>query len=211
MLAALSDQGLASRKSALQDRAMKIGYARVSTLDQNPDLQTAALKKAGCRKLFIDHGRSGASFDRPELTLCLKSLRAGDVLVVWKLDRLGRSLKHLLLTIDELQSRKVGFQSITENIDTGSAAGRMLLQLIGALAEFERSLIAERTKAGLAAAKRKGVRPGPRYRLGTIEVEHAKKLIDTGEDITTIARSLKVDRATLYRAFHRYERAQATS
>lgn len=190
---------------------MKIGYARVSTVDQNPALQEQALKRAGCRRLFVDKGRSGASFDRPELTRCLASLKAGDVLVVWKLDRLGRSLKHLLTTIDDLAARGVGFKSVSENIDTQTAAGRMLLQVIGTLAEFERSLIVERTRAGLAEAKARGARPGPRFRLGQREVTHARKLIDGGESPRAVATSFKVSPATLYRAFIRFPEAPAPS
>lgn len=183
---------------------MKIGYARVSTTDQNPALQEQALKRAGCRQVFVDKGQSGASFTRPELTKCLARLKAGDVLVVWKLDRLGRSLRHLLNTIDDLAARGVGFKSVSENIDTQTAAGRMLLQVIGTLAEFERSLMLERTHAGLAAARARGARPGPRYTLGAREVQHARKLIASGESPRAVATSLKVSAATLYRAFGRH-------
>lgn len=187
---------------------MKIGYARVSTTDQNPELQESALKKAGCRRLYVDRGKSGATFDRPELAKCLKSLKSGDVLVVWKLDRLGRSLKHLLMTIDDLAVRGVGFKSVSESIDTTTAAGRMLLQIVGTLAEFERSLIVERTRAGLAVAKAKGRRPGPRFSLGATETDHARKLLAAGETAATVARSFKVSRATLYRAFARHTVSQ---
>lgn len=183
---------------------MKVGYARVSTTDQNPELQESALKKAGCRRLYVDKGKSGTTFERPELAKCLKSLKPGDVLVVWKLDRLGRSLKHLLMTIDDLAARGVGFKSVSESIDTTTAAGRMLLQIVGTLAEFERSLIVERTRAGLAVAKAKGRRPGPRFSLGATEADHARKLLATGETAATVAKSLKVSRATLYRALDRH-------
>jgi DNA invertase Pin-like site-specific DNA recombinase len=126
---------------------MKYGYARVSTDDQKADLQITALKKAGCEHVFTDTA-SGSSAKRPELARCLASLRAGDVLVVWKLDRLGRSLSHLVAVLSDLQGRGVAFLSLlTEAIDTGNAAGRLMGHILGALAEFERSLIVERTQA----------------------------------------------------------------
>jgi len=145
---------------------MKYGYARVSTDDQKADLQTAALKQAGCEHVFTDTA-SGSSAKRPELARCLASLRAGDVLVVWKLDRLGRSLSHLVAVLSDLQGRGVAFLSLTEAIDTGNAAGRLMGHILGALAEFERSLIVERTQAGLKAAKQRGQKLGSevqRYR-----------------------------------------------
>jgi DNA invertase Pin-like site-specific DNA recombinase len=129
-----------------------VGYARVSTDDQNLDLQINALRSAGCDVIFQDQGLSGLALRRPGLEETLSSLSAGDVLVVWRLDRLGRSLLDLLGTIERLHVRKVGFRSLTETIDTTNATGRLMFQIMGALAEFERSLIAERTKAGLNAA-----------------------------------------------------------
>ena len=138
---------------------MKIGYARVSTDDQNPDLQIAALKKAGCRRIYTDR-ISGVATRRLELDKCLADLKAGDVLTAWKLDRLGRSLSHLVALLEDLEKRGVGFRSLTEAIDTVSAMGRLLGHMIAALAEFERSLIIERTRAGITAAKRRGVKLG---------------------------------------------------
>ena len=138
---------------------MRLGYARVSTDDQNPNLQVDALRKAGCDKIFTDRGISGATIKRPQLDRCLKQLQRGDVLVVWKLDRLGRSLGHLIQTIDDLRTRGVGFQSLTEHIETNSAHGRLLLGLLGSLAEFERGLIAERMTAGRVAARVSADRP----------------------------------------------------
>src|SRR5258706_5124442 len=144
---------------------MQIGYARVSTLDQNPQLQTDALKKAGCERIFTDH-LSGAHTDRPALAEALNVSRKGDTLVVWRLDRLARSVAHLLEIIAMLESRGVGFASLTETINTRSSTGRLVLHIFAALAEFERHLIRERTAAGLRAARDRG-RVGGRPRLMT--------------------------------------------
>ena len=134
---------------------MKIGYARVSTLDQNLELQTDALEKAGCEKIFTDRA-SGAKDDRQGLSDAIEFCRQGDSLVVWKLDRLGRSLKHLIETINELHSKKVGFVSVQESIDTTTSGGKLIFHVFGALAEFERELIRERTNAGLTSARARG-------------------------------------------------------
>lgn len=181
---------------------MKIGYARVSTTDQNPDLQLDALKKAGCRKVFTDEA-SGASITRPQLKKTLAILKAGDVLIVWKLDRLGRSLSHLIQLTSELAGRGVGFRSLSEAIDTTSAHGKLLLHMLGALAEFERSLITERTRAGLAAAKRRGVKVGRKPKLSPAQVKHAAKLIAGGERGDEVAKTMQVGKSTLYRALAR--------
>ncbi len=178
---------------------MKIGYCRVSTDDQNPDLQLAALKRAGCRKIFTDKA-TGAHVKRPELTKCLKALKAGDVLVVWKLDRLGRSLRDLIALLDDLKTRGVAFRSLTEAIDTATATGRAMWQMVGILAELERSLIQERTKAGRAAAQARGVKMGRKPKLTPQQVVHARKLLGQGERPNTVAQSLNVSRRTLYRA-----------
>src|SRR5712691_6111922 len=178
---------------------MKIGYCRVSTDDQNPALQLAALKRAGCRKIFTDKA-TGAHVKRPELTKCLKALKAGDVLVVWKLDRLGRSLRDLIALLDDLKTRGVAFRSLTEAIDTATATGRAMWQMVGILAELERSLIQERTKAGRAAAQARGVKMGRKPKLTPQQVAHARKLLDQGERLGDIAQSLNVSRRTLYRA-----------
>jgi len=135
---------------------MKYGYARVSTDDQNPALQLAALKKAGCHKVYKDDGISGATTKRPALLRCLEALEAGDTLIVWKLDRLGRSLRDLITMLDDLKQRGVKFRSLTEAIDTETPTGRAMWQMIGVLAELERSLITERTRAGVKAARRRG-------------------------------------------------------
>src|SRR5438445_7665890 len=178
---------------------MKIGYCRVSIDDQNPDLQLAALKRAGCRKIFTDKA-TGAHVKRPELTKCLKALKAGDVLVVWKLDRLGRSLRDLIALLDDLKTRGVAFRSLTEAIDTATATGRAMWQMVGILAELERSLIQERTKAGRAAAQARGVKMGRKPKLTPQQVVHARKLLGQGESPNTVAQLLKVSRRTLYRA-----------
>lgn len=182
---------------------MKYGYARVSTDDQNPALQLAALKKAGCKTVFKDEGLSGATTKRPDLARCLKTLAAGDTLVVWKMDRLGRSLRDLIAMLDDLRARGVRFQSLTEAIDTETPTGRAMWQMIGVLAELERSLITERTRAGVKAAQSRGVRFGRKPSLSAQQVAHARKLIDQGEPVPDVARLLSVDRATVYRALQR--------
>ena len=178
---------------------MKIGYARVSTEDQNPDLQLTSLKRAGCGKIFTDKA-TGTNTKRPALGKCLKALKAGDMLTVWKLDRLGRSLRDLIALLDDLKARGVAFQSLTEAIDTETPTGRAMWQMVGILAELERSLIQERTKAGRAAAMARGVRMGRKRLLSAQQVAHARKLIEQGEGPNHVAKSLMVSRRTLYRA-----------
>jgi DNA invertase Pin-like site-specific DNA recombinase len=178
---------------------MKIGYARVSTDEQNSNLQTDALKAAGCERIFTDKA-SGANAKRSELTKCLKALAAGDTLIVWKLDRLGRSLRDLIGLLDELKAQEIAFQSLTEAIDTATPTGRAMWQMVGILAELERSLIQERTKAGRAAAVARGVKMGRKVKLTPQQVEHAKTLLEQGEHHDTVAKSLGVSRRTLYRA-----------
>jgi DNA invertase Pin-like site-specific DNA recombinase len=178
---------------------MKIGYCRVSTDDQNPDLQLTALKRAGCKKIFTDKA-TGAHVKRPELAKCLKALNATDILVVWKLDRLGRSLHDLIGLLDDLKTRGVAFRSVTESIDTATPTGRAMWQMVGILAELERSLIQERTKAGRAAAQARGVKMGRKSLLTAQQVTYARKLIGQGESPSDVAQSLKVSRRTLYRA-----------
>jgi DNA invertase Pin-like site-specific DNA recombinase len=180
---------------------MKYGYARVSTDDQTPALQLAALKKAGCKAVFKDDGLSGATTKRPALLRCLKKLERGDTLIVWKLDRLGRSLRDLITMLDELKRRGVKFRSLTEHIDTDTPTGRAMWQMIGLLAELERSLISEWTRAGVKAAQRRGVKFGRKRSLTAQQIDHARKLIDKGElDRQGIADLFKVNRVTLYRA-----------
>ena len=179
---------------------MKYGYARVSTDDQTPALQLAALKKDGCETIFKDAGLSGATTKRPALLRCLKKLEHGDTLTVWKLDRLGRSLRDLITMLDDLKKRGVKFRSLTEAIDTETPTGRAMWQMIGVLAELERSLISERTRAGVKDAHRRGVKFGRKPKLSPQQIDHARKLIDAGERREDVAMLLSVNRTTLYRA-----------
>lgn len=179
---------------------MLIGYARVSTTDQKPALQLDALLAAGCERIFTDEGVSGGATKRPQLDQALAVLKAGDVLVVWKLDRLGRSLSHLIHLASELGERGVGFKSLSEAMDSTSPHGKLLMHVMGALAEFERSLIVERTRAGLTAAKRRGTKLGRKPKLSADQIAHAKQLIDAGESPSRVAATIGVSPATLYRA-----------
>lgn len=181
---------------------MFVGYARVSTQDQTLDLQKDALEKLGCTRIFTDTA-SGAQVERPGLEEALAFTREHDTLVVWRLDRLGRSLKHLLETVARLEQQRVGFKSITENIDTTTSGGRLIFHVFGALAEFERELIRERTKAGLAAARARG-RLGGRPRTEALDnprkIAIAQALYqDKTNSIADICQTLKVSRSTLYR------------
>jgi DNA invertase Pin-like site-specific DNA recombinase len=178
---------------------MKIGYCCVSTDDQSPDLQLTALKRAGCRTIFTDKA-TGVHVKRPELEKCLKVLHAGDVLIVWKLDRLGRSLRDLIALLDDLKARSVGFRSLTEAIDTATPTGRAMWQMIGILAELERSLIHERTTAGRAAAVARGVKLGRKPKLSPQHVAHARVLLEQGERPAHVAHLLKVSWRTVARA-----------
>ena len=162
-------------------------------------MQITALKEAWCDRIFTDKA-TGANVNRPELTKCLKALNKDDTLVVWKLDRLGRLLHDLISLLDELKSRGVAFQSVAEAIDTTTPTGRAMWQMVGILAELERSLIQERTKVGRAAAVARGVKMGRKSKLTLQQAEHAKKLIEQGEHHDTVAQSLNVSRRTLYRA-----------
>src|SRR5213080_637709 len=179
---------------------MLIGYARVSTQDQTLNLQKDALKKLGCNKIFTDTA-SGAKAERKGLEEALEYVREGDTLVVWRLDRLGRSLKHLIETITELNNRKIGFKSIQESIDTTTSGGKLIFHVFGALAEFERDIIRERTQAGLAAARARGRMGGRPKKLGTpTKVAMARALYDDhSHSIADICKSLGISRATLYR------------
>ena len=178
---------------------MLIGYARVSTEDQNPDLQLKALKAAGCTKVFVEKA-SGAQRERPELTAALGYARNGDTLVVWKLDRLARSLRQLIETVEGLEARKVGFRSLTEAIDTTTSGGRLVFHIFAALAEFERSIIRERTMAGLAVAKERGARPGRKPSLDADDLAAARALLKKGHlTVNEVARRLGVAPSTLYR------------
>lgn len=177
-----------------------IGYARVSTDDQTLALQLDALHQAGVAEVFEDAGVSGATRDRPGLRCALEALQAGDILVVWRLDRLGRSLADLIDLVNSLKAKGCGFKSLTESIDTSTAGGELVFHLFGAMAQFERALIIERTRAGLSAAKRRGVTLGRKRSLTARQVEHARQLIEGGESPPEVAKSLGVSRSTLWRA-----------
>lgn len=177
----------------------RVGYARVSTYDQHTDLQTTALDDAGCAKTFEEKA-SGTRSDRPELAAALDYLRPGDTLVVWRLDRLGRSMAHLIATVTDLDGRGIGFRSITENIDTTTATGRLVFHIFAALAEFERALIVDRTKAGLLAARERGAKPGRKPSLTADQVAIVRGLHAAGDHtVSAIAAVVGVSRATVYR------------
>jgi DNA invertase Pin-like site-specific DNA recombinase len=180
----------------------RIGYARVSTRDQDAALQRDALAAAGCAPIFEDQA-SGARAERPGLADALAFLRDGDVLVVWKLDRLGRSLSHLIETVADLEARGVGFQSITEAIDTTTSSGRLTFHLFGALGQFERDLIRERTRAGLAAAAARGRKGGRARVLNAAKLRRAHALIAKGLTVREAAARLKIGKSTLYDAIRR--------
>lgn len=183
---------------------MLIGYARVSTEEQNLALQLDALRRAECRRVFRDEGVSGVACTRPALSKALASLRKGDVLVTWKLDRLGRSLSHLIDVIEELEDREIGFRSLSEAIDTTTSGGKLLFHIIGAIAEFERTLISERTRAGMASARARGVAVGRPRKLAAADVEVALLALRT-RSVTKpeLATALGVSSITLERALKR--------
>jgi DNA invertase Pin-like site-specific DNA recombinase len=177
-----------------------LGYARVSTADQTAALQQDALTAAGCSRIFTDQA-SGATTERPALTDLLDHLRPGDTLVVWRLDRLGRSLPHLLSVVTGLAERGVGFRSLTEAIDTTTAGGRLVFSIFGALAEFERELIRERTQAGLSAARARGRVGGRPAKLTNDQVRTARKLYESRDmTVEEIGHVLGVSRSTINRA-----------
>jgi DNA invertase Pin-like site-specific DNA recombinase len=178
---------------------MLIGYARVSTQDQNLDLQRDALAKAGCDRTFTDVA-SGAKSDRSGLAEAIGFLREGDTLVVWKLDRLGRSLRHLIETVGLLSSRKIGFRSLQESIDTTTSGGKLFFHVFGALAEFERDIIRERTIAGLSAARARGRLGGRPPVMDARKVKMARALLaDPQSSVVDVCATLQVSKATLYR------------
>lgn len=180
---------------------MLVGYARVSTQDQNPAMQLDALKAANCERVFVEKA-SGALRERPELKAALAYLRAGDTLVVWKLDRLARTLKQLVETVEGLAARDIGLRSLTEAIDTTTAGGRLIFHVFCALAEFERSVIRERTKAGLDAARTRGRHGGRPLALDPKALTAAKALLaDPDITVEDVAKRLNVAASTLYRHF----------
>ena len=177
---------------------MWVGYARVSTDDQNLDLQRDALTQAGCKKTYTDQ-QSGVSADRLGLATALEVLRSGDTLVIWRLDRLGRSLKDLIRLVEQLEQRGIGLKSLQENIDTTTSGGRLVFHLFGALAEFERNLIRERTQAGLSAARARGRQGGRPKMLDADKRELALRLYrERQHSIADICRMMGISKSTLY-------------
>ncbi len=190
---------------------MLIGYARVSTQDQTLNLQLDALKKAGCEKIFTDT-MSGTKTERPGLEEALDFIRPGDTLVVWRLDRLGRSLPHLIETITTLHTREIGFKSLTEHIDTTTSGGKLVFHIFGALAEFERDIIRERTQAGLQAARARGKKGGRPNALKDKKMAMAQALYnDKTNAIADICKTLHISRATLYRYIQIGKRQEKSS
>src|SRR3954452_6149816 len=178
---------------------MYVGYARISTTDQTLNLQRDALTKADCTKIFTDTA-SGAQTERKGLTEALSYVRSGDTIVVWKLDRLGRSLKDLITRITDLHQRGIGFKSLTENIDTTTSGGKLIFHIFGALAEFERDIIKERTNAGLEAARTRGKLGGRPKALSPEKIKLARKLYaDKSTSVTEICKMLGISRHTLQR------------
>lgn len=182
---------------------MQIGYARVSTDDQDTAAQTAALKAAGCERIYCEKA-SGGRWDRPELHRLMEQLRKGDVLVVWKLDRLSRSLRDVLIIMERLGEAQAGFRSLTEAIDTTTAAGRMMMQMVGVFAEFERAMLRERTKAGLDAARAEGRIGGRRQKLTPQQQQEIIRIVSSGRKTPAdAARLFAVHPATVSRLMRR--------
>ena len=182
-----------------EQRLAIIGYARVSTIDQNPQLQLDALQEAGATRIYTDHGVSGATAYRPHLDACMDHLREGDVLTVWKLDRLGRNTQHVLAVVDELTSRGIGFRSLTEGLHTEGPMGTAMLTIMAAFAQLERDTMIERTRAGLAAAAANGRKGGRPRKVDDADAAKARQLREKGITATDIAKMLGVSRATVYR------------
>jgi DNA invertase Pin-like site-specific DNA recombinase len=176
-----------------------IGYARVSTADQSMALQLDALRDAGVERVFRDQGVSGSISERPGFDACLDHLREGDVLTVWKLDRLGRNTQHVLAVVEELNSRGIGFRSLTEGLHTDGPMGKAMLTIMAAFAQLERDTMIERTRAGLAAAAANGRKGGRPRKVNDAAAAKARSLRDKGITATDIAKMLGVSRATVYR------------
>lgn len=178
---------------------MHIGYARVSTNEQNTEMQEMALRDAGCERIFRETA-SGGRWDRPQLTRLWEHLRPGDTLVVWKLDRLSRSVQDLLMILDRLRQQEVGFRSLTEDLDTTTAAGRMMVQMVGVFAEFERSLLRERTRLGLERARQQGRFGGRPSKLNSEQREEIVRMVRKhGKTSAEVARLFRVHPATVCR------------
>lgn len=178
---------------------MLIGYARVSTLDQHADLQNDALKKAGCERIYADRA-SGAKASRPQLDRMLEALREGDTVVVWKLDRLGRSVQNLVDLMGRFREQGVGFRSLTEQMDTTTPGGVLVFNIFGALAQFERDLIRERTLAGLTAARARGRKGGRPRKLSDKDIAMVRQLYESRTvSVKEIADRFRVSRSTIYK------------
>ena len=182
---------------------MKIGYARVSTDEQNLDLQIDALRNAGCEQIFTDNGISGITKDREGLAQALSAVGNGNTLVVWKLDRLGRSLGFLCELIERMKEQGAGFQSLTDGIDTTTTGGKLVFHIMGALAEFERDLIKERTKAGMKSAKKRGKHVGRPKALSNGQIQHMKELLNAGKTQREVGELLGVSANTVGREINR--------
>ena len=197
-------QGWHAKKDAAEaakapGRGALVGYARVSTQDQHPELQLDALKEAGCARLFVEKA-SGAQRERPQLAAALDYMRPGDTLVVWRLDRLARALKQLIETVEGLEAQSIGFRSLTEAIDTTTAGGKLVFHIFASLAEFERSIIRERTRAGLDAARARGRVGGRPAALTERDLQEARALLkDPTITVEQVAKRLGVGASTLYR------------
>lgn len=179
---------------------MKIGYARVSTADQSLALQLDGLRRAGCEQIYEERASGRAAADRPELQNLLRSVRPGDTIVIWRLDRLGRSLADLVTMVNDLAAREVALESLTERLDTSTAAGKLFLGFIALMAEFERNVIGERTKAGLAAARARGRTGGRPQAMTNQDKQLARAMLkDPQVTATEVAKRLGVSRSTLYR------------
>lgn len=189
--------------------SVSLGYARISTSDQDAALQIDALNQAGCYKVFVDQA-SGSLDERPELSKLLDQIRPGDTLVVWRLDRLGRSIRHLIDSLTELSGKEVGFRSLTENIDTTTSGGRLIFHIFAALAQFERDLIRERTQAGLAAARARGRHGGRPPTLTADQIKTARRMYEQRDmTVEQIGDVLGVSRTTIYRALRKQPPATA--
>jgi DNA invertase Pin-like site-specific DNA recombinase len=187
---------------AIVEAGGKVGYARVSSEDQNLDMQIDAMTKTGCEKIFADKF-TGSTAKRVQLQRALAYLERGDTLVIWKFDRLARSLVDLLNIFADLHARGIQIHSLTENIDTSSPGGKFYFQMLGAVAEFQRAVIRENQKAGIIAAKRRGKHLGRPRKITPEQLTHARGLIDAGTPVSQAAELFKVDRATMHRALQR--------
>jgi DNA invertase Pin-like site-specific DNA recombinase len=181
----------------------KVGYARVSTVDQHPELQIDALKAAGCEQIFTDKGVSGRKFDRPGLEKALTTVEEGDTLIVWKLDRLGRSVQDLAKIAKQLEERNANLIVITQAVDTTTSTGRLVYHMLAAVAQFESDLISERVKAGMAAAKKEGKLVGRKRALSSSQFDLLLRMVEEGTSISSACRQFNISRDTYYETLKR--------